>query len=782
MDESKIKAILTWPIPLNRKGLKSFIGFSNFYRKFIRNFSQNILPLTRLTKPTIPFQWSKEAQTAFEALKSNFSSFPVLCLPDPEKQCIVEVDASENAAGAVLSKKKGDKNLLHPVAFFSKTFSPPERNYDVADKELLAIKVALEEWRHLLEGSLHPILIYTDHRSLEYIKAARRLKPRQARWALFFSHFDLSITYRPGTQNGKADALSRSQSTFEEDVEQNQSIIPERYFLATAPSLWKEIQQQIPTANIPQHIQMELKDGLLVHKDKVYVPPSMVEQVLLFHHDNPITGHGGIQKTTELIKRTFWWPNMDLDIYNYVKHCVTCIRSKDMHTKPQGLLQPLPVPSKPWADIALDFIVDLPFSQMYNTILVVIDRFTKMAHFIPIKGLPSAKITAKLFLKEIFRIHGLPESIISDRGTQFTSKFWDAFCQQLHMKRNLSTAFHPQTNGQTERTNQTLEQYLRCYVTYLQDDWYNYLPMAEFAYNNHIHKSIKVSPFYANYGLHPTMLPGSPINTSVPDVQEHVSNIIQNYRLIKQTLSQTCERSKTYADRSRTPAPCYKENDNVWLSTKYLKLSCRTKKFGPRFIGPFKILKVISPSAVKLQLPQTYRIHPVFHVSLLKPAIPDPFTSRVPSPPGPVLVDDDDVFEVDTILDSRIRRSRLEYLIQWKGYGPEERSWIDHKDVSAPTLIDRFHRLHPDRPQRARLVRGHCHTPIPSAPDPPGVRRSRRLHRVINVQPIAGTSPSAEPFAHARSESTQISAAGSTTHARLSPRTPPQRLTSQTRT
>uniref|UniRef100_A0A8C5PTG3 Uncharacterized protein n=1 Tax=Leptobrachium leishanense TaxID=445787 RepID=A0A8C5PTG3_9ANUR len=367
--------------------------------------------------------------------------------------------------------------------------------------------------------------------------------------------------------------------------------------------------------------------------------------------------------------------------------------------------------------------------------MVVIDRFSKMAHFLPHTGIPTAAQTATLFIKEIFRLHGLPSTIISDRGSQFTSLFWKSFCKTLHMQQSLSTAYHPQTNGQTERTNGTLEQYLRCFTSHLQDDWADLLPIAEFAYNNQIHRSIKCSPFFANYGQHPVMFPGSPLVSHIPSLDQRMAYIHDGFKQVRAALLSAQRSYKRYADRRRVPAPLYKIGDLVWLSSKHVTLNCPSRKLGPRFLGPFPIDRVVSSSAVRLRLPVEYKVHPVFHVSLLHPSNPDPFPGRTPSRPGPVVAVSEDEYEVQEILDSRFRRRRLEYLVHWTGYGPEEDSWVSAADVHAPDLVEAFHVAHPTRPRSGRLVGGLCQgflpRPLDGAPVPGvgGHYGARGVHR-----------------------------------------------------
>ncbi len=244
MDPDRVKAVVNWPTPDSRKALLRFLGFANFYRRFIRNFSQLAAPLTALTSTKMTFRWSNAAEAAFTKLRGRFVSAPILRAPDPTRQFVVEVDASEVGVGAVLSQRATSDDKVHPCAFFSHRLSPAERNYDIGNRELLAVKLALEEWRHWLEGSGVPFVVWTDHKNLEYIQSAKRLNSRQARWALFFGRFDFSISYRPGSKNIKPDALSRIFDISDRPVSP-ECIIPER--LVVSAVTW-EIESKVRTA------------------------------------------------------------------------------------------------------------------------------------------------------------------------------------------------------------------------------------------------------------------------------------------------------------------------------------------------------------------------------------------------------------------------------------------------------------------------------------------------------------------------------------------------------
>lgn len=226
MDPAKVRAVVEWPVPDSRVALQRFLGFANFYCRFISNFSRVADPLTALTSSKTRFVWSEPAQSAFDILKRLFSTAPILVTPNPERQFIVDVDASDVAVGAILSQRSPQDERVHPCAYFSRRLSPAERNYDIGNRELLAVRLALGEWRHWLEGISIPFVVWTNHKNLEYIRTAKRLNARQARWALFFGRFDFSISFRPGKKNIKPDALSREFGTLD-SAATPETILPE---------------------------------------------------------------------------------------------------------------------------------------------------------------------------------------------------------------------------------------------------------------------------------------------------------------------------------------------------------------------------------------------------------------------------------------------------------------------------------------------------------------------------------------------------------------------------
>lgn len=374
--------------------------------------------------------------------------------------------------GAVLSQRSATDQKLHPCAYFSRRLSPAEENYDFGNRELLAVKLALEEWRHWLEGAKLPFLVWTDHKNLEYIGSAKRLNSRQARWALFFTRFNFSLSFRPGSRNVKPDALSRQFQRGEESTEGLETILPTPCVIAV---LTWDIEERIRAAAEDQ------PGPSACPENRLFVPADLRAELLEWGHSSKLACYPGSLRTRELLRQRFWWPTLDEDVKDFVKACSVCNRHKSVHWPPVGLLQPLSVPRRPWSHVSLDFVTGLPASEGNTTILTIVDRFSKMTHFVPLPKLPSARETAQLVLQHAFRLHGLPVDVVSDRGPQFYSAFWTEFCQLIGATASLSSGFHPQSNGQTERKNQDMEVALHCMVSRDLSTWSAHLLWGEYA-------------------------------------------------------------------------------------------------------------------------------------------------------------------------------------------------------------------------------------------------------------------------------------------------------------
>jgi hypothetical protein len=344
----------------------------------------------------------------------------------------------------------------------------------------------------------------------------------------------------------------------------------------------------------------------------------------------------------------------------------------------------MPIPARPWECVSMDFIVQLPKTRGGNdAIIVFVDMFSKMVHFVPTKTSATAPDTARLFFDHVFRLHGLPKAIVSDRDAKFTSKFWQTLFRTLGTKLAMSTAFHPQTDGQTERANRTLEDMLRAFTSYRQDNWDIQLTAAEFACNNAPNQSTGMTPFHLNNGQDPWNPYASLANIpdQVPAASEFMTSLSNGIKIAKDALALAKANQERNANQSRRELE-FNVGDRVLLNSYHVNLASQalrpSKKLQHRFIGPYTITTKISPVAYKLELPANLHIHPVFHVSLLRP-YQDPTVidhRPIPTPPPPAMTIEDHIeYEVDYILDQRTRFRHTEFLVKWMGYPEHDATW-----------------------------------------------------------------------------------------------------------
>ncbi|RHW30551.1 hypothetical protein D1B31_23670 [Neobacillus notoginsengisoli] len=721
MDDSKVKAILEWPAPKNVRGVRSFLGLANFYRRFIQGYAQVARPLNDLTKKDTPFAWKEAQQEAFDTLKQKFTSAPILAFPDEDSRFRLECDASDFATGGVLSIEKNGS--WHPVAYASRSMTPEERNYPIADKEMLSMIQALEGWRHYLEGAKYEFEIWNDHKNLQYFMKAQDLNRRQARWAQYLSRFNFKLVHKPGTSMGKADALSRREDHMigiEDDNKGVTIITPEKIRATILISdEGDKIKQQIleATYKLKESEEQKLcekfhiceeKDGILYDAhQRMYVPDDdgLRQSIITLHHDTPVAGHPGVEKTLNLLQRSYFWPLMSQQVKDYVSRCDRCARMKGSNQPPAGKLNPLEVPSTPWEDISADFTTDLPDSNGFDSILVVMDRFSKEVEFIPCLKTTTALDTARLYLQHVWKAHGLPRTIISDRGPQFAAEVMRALCKRLGITPKLSTAHHPQTDGQTERMNRDLEQYLRLFCAEKEGEWADWLAIAQFSYNTKRQASTKKTPFEVTRSYAPRM--GFEQHVSkAPAADDFAEEMAKTLKETRDNLIDAQKRMKIQADKHRSKAPEYVIRDRVWLSTSNLRLPCASCKLTERWISPYEITRLVGTNALTLKLPKSMRIHPTVNISQVKP-----YKERLPGQPvvapGPIEVTEgrEEEYEVDYVVDSRKRGNRLEYLIHWKGYTDEDRTWEPAGNLgNASDAVAAFHRANPSAPRKLRMA------------------------------------------------------------------------------
>jgi hypothetical protein len=402
------------------------------------------------------------------------------------------------------------------------------------------------------------------------------------------------------------------------------------------------------------------------------------------------------------VSRNYWWPGMSRYIALYCKGCDRCNRTKTFPAKPVGKLVPTQIPKDIWEIISVDLITGLPESQGYNVIMVVVDRLSKLIHVLPTTDTVTSEGIARLFRDSVWKHHGLPQQVISDRGPQFVSRFMKELNHLLGIKTSSSTAYHPQTDGQTERVNQEVEQYLRLFVNHRQDDWAEWLALAEFCHNNRIQASTRQTPFMLNTGRNPRLGTEPLRTTKMEAVDSFLKNIQEARKEAAAALQQAADDMARYYDQHRSEAVTYKVGDKVWLDARDLQTERPSKKLDDKRFGPFEVLEIVGPNAYKLRLPTRMKIHPVFNTVKLRPYKGDPIPDRVThARPGPVIKGNNPEWEVEYIEDSKLKYGKLHYLVKWKGFPKEESTWesADHLK-SVPRIVKEFHAKHPFAPRR----------------------------------------------------------------------------------
>src|SRR3979490_1506825 len=449
-------------------------------------------------------------------------------------------------------------------------------------------------------------------------------------------------------------------------------------------------------------------DGLLLFDERIYVPEiqDLHLQVLQFKHDHILSGHFGINKTFELVRRDFNWPGMRSYIKDYCKSCTTCMHSKPQRHKPYGLLKQLPVPENPWNLLSMDFIEQLPASSEFTAILVIVNHFSKQGIFIPTTDTITLPKLAELFVLHIFSKHGIPSHVTSDRGSEFVSHFWRSLGKALDMKLHYTSGYHPEGDGQTKHTNQTLEQYLHVYCNYQQDNWASLLPLAEFAYNNAPSTTTGILPFFDNKGYHPNLAIHSERDLTSSRAQDFIVDLDKLHQELCRAILATQQAYQTSADTKRLPPPDFKVGNLAFVKAQFFRTTHPTTKLTEKFLGPFEIIARPGTHSVTLKLPDYMKaVHPIFHVSMLEPTSPNTIPNHSQTPLPPVIIDGEPEFEVTKVLhskiDNRCKACKLLYLVWWAGYEgtDEETSWILASEVDHTSeLVQDFHKSYPSKP------------------------------------------------------------------------------------
>nr|CAE01541.2 OSJNBa0033G05.1 [Oryza sativa Japonica Group]CAE05974.2 OSJNBa0063C18.15 [Oryza sativa Japonica Group] len=658
VDPSKVEAVLAWNPPKNVSEIRSFLGLARYYRRFIEGFSKLTRPMTELLKKEKKFQWSAACEDSFQEMKKRLTTAPVLTLPDIRKDFKIFCDASRQGLGCVLMQER------KVVAYASRQLRPHEVNYPTHDLELAAVVHALKIWRHYLIGNRCEV--YTDHKSLKYIFTQTELNMRQRRWLELIKDYDLRIHYHPGKANVVADALSRKAYCNVAQIRPDQDHLCRELeklrltmvqpgvpaSLTVQPTLESQIREaQKDDEGIKELIKriQEKKDtnfsidnqGTVWCGPRICVPAKkeLRDLILKEAHESAYSIHPGSTKMYQDIKAYFWWTGMKRDVAEYVALCDVCQRVKAEHQRPA-------------------------------------------AHFVPVKTTYDGKKLAELYMTHVVCRFGCPKKIVSDRGTQFTSRFWKQLHEALGTDLNFSTAYHPQTDGQTERVNQILEDMLRSCALDFEGTWDRCLLYAEFSYNNGYQASIQMLPNEAMFGRKcRTPLCWNEVGKALVFGPDILKSAEEQVKLTRERLKTAQNRQKNYADNRRRDLE-FEKGDHVYLRVSPLRGMRRfgmSGKLAPRYIGPYLITARRGEVAYQLELPEGLAdVHNVFHVSQLKKCL------RVPEeqvPLGNIVLEKNLTYKERPIkvLEEAERQTRRKtikfYKVQWSNHSEDEATW-----------------------------------------------------------------------------------------------------------
>lgn len=576
-------------------------------------------------------------------MKKRLTTAPVLILPKPEEPFVVYCDASKLGLGGVLMQEG------KVVAYASRQLRVHEKNYPTHDLELAAVVFVLKIWRHYLYGSRFEV--FSDHKSLKYLFDQKELNMRQRRWLELLKDYDFGLNYHPGKGNVVADALSRKTLHMSammvrefELLEQfrDMSLVCEWTPQSVKLGMLKIDSEFLKSIKEAQRDDVKFVDllvardqtedsdfkiddeGVLRFRGRICIPDNeeIKKMILEESHRSSLSIHPGATKMYHDLKKIFWWSGLKRDVAQFVYSCLVCQKSKVEHQKPAGMMVPLDVPEWKWDSISMDFVTSLPNTPRgSDAIWVIVDRLTKSTHFLPINiSFPVAQL-AEIYIKEIVKLHGAPSSIVSDRDPRFTSRFWKSLQEALGSKLRLSSAYHPQTDGQSERTIQSLEDLLRICVLEQGGTWDSHLPLIEFTYNNSYHSSIGMASFEALYGRRcRTPLCWFESGERVVLGPEIVQQTTEKVQMIREKMKASQSRQKSYHDKHRKDLE-FKEGDHVFLRVTPMTgvgRALKSKKLTPKFIGPYQILERVGTVAYRVGLPpHLSNLHNVFHVSQL---------------------------------------------------------------------------------------------------------------------------------------------------------------------
>ena len=634
-DPAKIEAIQAWETPRTPTQVRSFLGLAQYYRRFVKGFSQIAAPLHEaIIHGSKKIKWGKEQEEAFRKLKDVLSNPPVMAHPDFNKPFIIDVDASDVGIGAVLSQLYDDSKE-RVVAYQSYKFKPAERKWSTTEREFFALVTSCRLFKSYIYG--RRFTIRTDHQALlGIISKPKDLSPKWARWWSAMSGKNCKVIYRPGKNHGNADGLSRTSQFEDVSIDFAKEHDPDEHVNAVIPTpmepaLIKDIQlacpivsqlircirMNFPSKNLPQYLddsdpyhaafirrsgRFSIKSGVLQYDNLTVVPRTALPSLLGTLHDSPLSGHLGRNKTLRVIQERFWWPSLSDDVRRYVQSCIVCQERKGDINKRWTPLHPSAPCDRPWERVAMD-LVSLPPSHGYSCVLVVVDYFSKWVEAFPLRT-KEASVVAKTLLNEVFFRHGVPSFLHSDRGGEFTAKCLHELTKLCGIYQTHTPAYRPQADGLVERQIGTIKGMLAKFQLQY-GDWYGYLGPVLFALRSMVTESTKFSPYEVLYGRKPRLpcdlnygLPSLPFQDHPSSYRELRARLQNTYAKVKSELATSATRMKERYDAAKKVGiHHFKAGDWVWVSVP----PGPRQKMTPRWSGPYIVTSVNSVGSLEIR-------------------------------------------------------------------------------------------------------------------------------------------------------------------------------------
>ncbi len=732
MNSRKMQAVIDWSTLNNLTQMQFFINFCNFYQRFIKNFSKIVRSMIQLTQKKIIFEWNEVCQIIFNHMKRRMIETFILRHFDQTRETILEIDSFDYVNDEVLSQYDNEE-VLHSIVFYSKNMSSAECNYKIYNKELLIIIQAFEHWRLKLKLTDISIKMFINHQALISLMKDKELSRRQMRWVQKLVDFNFRIMYWSDKQNIKINALTHQADFVLRDSE-NERICYQWITILTSnwmkiadlkknisESIYKQILEtnkidencmllrEAIARDETQYEDIKLKNcwtqnEILYHDNQLWVLFNELLQMNLIHeiHDQLSVDYSDILRTVKVIKRNYYWSFMRKTINQYIQNCYICQRSKTSRNKSNDLLQSLLIFEQRWQDITMNFIINLSDSSEYNVILTIICRLSKKRHYISCitddENITVEK-TAEMLIQWVYWTHDLSSFIVSDWDSQFIFILWKFLCKWLSISLQLFIVYHSQIDDQSEQVNQNVKRYLRFFCLYMQNDWSKWLLMTEFVDNNVLSSVIFLTLFFINKNFHSHMSFDSDI-IEYESIRERlqidrVKNISEqmNKTLIfaHEALIKTRKQMMNQANKHRKKIN-YEIESKMFLNERNIVTARLFKKLNDKMLDSFQIIDLVD-SFYKLKLLETMHIHDVFHSELLRLVANDSLSDQKNEPSRSIVINDEDEWKIDDILNFQWYQRRLQYWVKWKSYD-NDLNWYnadDNKFMNAQEMIDDFH-------------------------------------------------------------------------------------------